>query len=73
MLIYGNRPSKMKLFWCQEIFFGDFDIINGCENEFEHNNEDYAAALEKRSLTKSILQPLGLTSPIRQRGSYGQI
>ena len=58
MLICGNRPSKMKLL---------------CETEFEHNNEHYAAALEKGCLTKSILQPLGLTSPIRHRGSYGQI
>ena len=55
------------------ISFVYYIFKNGCENEFEHNNEDYAAALEKRSLTKSILQPLGLTSPIRQRGSYGQI
>ena len=34
MLTYGNRPMKMKLFWCQEIFSENFDIVYGCKNEF---------------------------------------
>ena len=29
----------MKLFWCQEIFFGNFDFINEFKNEFKDNNE----------------------------------
>ena len=29
----------MKFFWCQGIFFVNFDFKNECENEFEDNNE----------------------------------
>ena len=29
----------MKFFSCQGIFFVNFDIKNGCKNEFEDNNE----------------------------------
>ena len=29
----------MKFFWCQEIFFREFDFKNGCRNDFEDNNE----------------------------------
>ena len=39
MMVYKNRPSKMKFFSCQGIFFVNFDFKNGCKNEFEDNNE----------------------------------
>ena len=39
MLINENRSSKTKLFLCQEIFFWDFDLNNGCKIEFKDNNE----------------------------------
>ena len=29
----------MKFFWYQGFFFVNFDFRNGCENEFENNNE----------------------------------
>ena len=29
----------MKLFWCQEFFFENFDFINEFKNEFKDNNE----------------------------------
>ena len=29
----------MKSFWCQGIFFVNFDFKNGFKNEFEDNNE----------------------------------
>ena len=31
----SNRPSKMELIWWLEIFFGNFDLINGFENELK--------------------------------------
>ena len=39
MSIYENRPSKMDFFWCQGIFFMNFDFNNGCNNEFQDYNE----------------------------------
>ena len=39
LLLYENWPSKMKFFWCQGIFFVNFDFKNRCRNEFEDNNE----------------------------------
>ena len=38
-MVIENRPSKMKFFWCQGIFFVNFDFENVCKNEFEDNNE----------------------------------
>ena len=29
----------MTFFWCQGIFFSNFDLKNGCKNEFEDKNE----------------------------------
>ena len=34
--LWKSAASKMKLFWCQEFFFGNG---NGSDNEFEDNNE----------------------------------
>ena len=28
----------MNFFWCQGIFFVNFDFKNGCKNEFQDNN-----------------------------------
>ena len=39
MIVVKNRPSKMKFFWCQGIFFVNFYFKNGYKNEFEDNNE----------------------------------
>ena len=39
VLIYENRPSKMKLFSVKKFFLGNFDFKNGCNNEFEDNNK----------------------------------
>ena len=48
MMVFKNRPSKMKFFWCQGIFFVNFDFINGCKNEFEDNNEKSCSRLKNR-------------------------
>ena len=54
----------------KEFFFVNFDLKNGCENEFEDNNEKSCSRLKNRvSPLKSILEPIGLTSPTRQPGS----
>ena len=47
MMVFKNRPSKMKFFWCQGIFVVNFDFINGCKNEFEDNNEKSCSRLKK--------------------------
>ena len=38
-MIIKNQPSKMKFFGFKVFFFVNFDFKNGCENEFEDNNE----------------------------------
>ena len=35
MLIYENRPSKMKFFDVMELFFMNLDLKNRCKNEFK--------------------------------------
>ena len=48
----------------------NFDLKNGCKNEFKDDNENHAADSKIGSpQKKSILEPMGLTSPIRQSGS----
>ena len=39
MIVYENRPSKIIFFWCQWFFFVNLNFKNGCENEFQDNNE----------------------------------
>ena len=51
----------MKFFWCQGIFFRNFDFKNGCKNEFEDNNKKLEA-FKNEALLKSILEPIGLTA-----------
>ena len=38
-MVIENRPSKMKFFWFQGIFFVNFDFKNGCKNKFEVTKE----------------------------------
>ena len=38
----------MKFFWCQGIFFVNFDFKNGCKNEFEDNNEKSRSRFKNR-------------------------
>ena len=38
-------------------FFRNFDIKNGCKNNFEDTNEKFAADPKIGFLTKSILNP----------------
>ena len=38
----------MKFFWCQGIFFVNFDFKNGCKNEFEVNNEKSESRFKNR-------------------------
>ena len=47
-MVIKNRPSKMKFFWCQGIFFVNFDFKNGCKNEFEDNNEKSCSRFKNR-------------------------
>ena len=56
----------MKLFWGQGIFLSEFDFKNLCRNQFNENNEKYAADPEEGFLKKSIRR----TSSIQQRESY---
>ena len=61
--------QKMKFFSCQGIFFREFDFKNQCKNEFQNNNQNNAADSKIVSPLKSILEPIGLTSPSQQPGS----
>ena len=64
-----NLPSRMKFFGFKKFFFMNFDFKNGCENEFEHNNEKSCSRFKNRVPLKSISESIGLTSPTRQLGS----
>ena len=55
----------MKLFWCQEFFFVNFDFENECKNEFQDHKKNHAED-SKGHPKKSILEPLGLMRPNRQ-------
>ena len=56
---YKNRPSEMKLFWCHEVFFGNFDSKNGCKMNLRIITKNRAADPAIMFLTKSILRPYG--------------
>ena len=56
----------MNCFGARELFFVNFDFKNGCKKEFQANYEKSCSCFKKKgSLKKSILKPLGLTSPTR--------
>ena len=38
----------MKFFWCQGIFFVNLNFKNGCENEFQDNNEKSCSSFKNR-------------------------
>ena len=38
----------MKFFWCQGIFFVNFDFKNRCKNKFEDNNEKPCSRFKTR-------------------------
>ena len=42
----------MKFFWCQGIFFVNFDFKNTCKNEFEDNNEKTCSRFKNESPLK---------------------
>ena len=48
MMVIKNRPSKMKFFCCEGIFFENFDFKNGCKNGFVDNNEQYCSRFKNR-------------------------
>ena len=56
MLVYEIRTSKMK-FFSQGIFRVNFDLKNGCKNEFKDNNEKSWS--RNKILTKSISKLYG--------------
>ena len=56
-------------FFFEKLFFKYFDLKNGCKNDFEGNCEKSVTDPVIGFPTKSILNPFGLTSPIRQRES----
>ena len=68
-MVIVNRPSKMKFFWCQGFFFVNFDFKNGCKMNLRIITKNLAPNSKIRSPLKSILEPIGLTSPTRQPGS----
>ena len=68
LLVNKNRP--LNFFGVKEFFFVNFDFKYGCKNEFEDNKEKSCSRFKNRfPPTKSILEPIGLTSPTRQPAS----
>ena len=61
--------SKKEHYFCVKEFFENLDLKNQRENGFENNNERKIADQEIGYPTKSTLNPFGLSSLIRQRGS----
>ena len=59
----------MKFFGVKELTLGNFDFNQRFKNAFKDHNGMHAADPEIRLPKKSILQPFGLPSRMRQRGS----
>ena len=57
------------IFFGEKEFFVDFDFKNGCKNQFQENNEKSCSWFKNKLPQISILEPMGLASPIRQPGS----
>ena len=68
-MVYENRNSKMKFFWCQGIFFLNFDFKNGCKMNLRIKTKNHAADRKIGFLTKWISKPNGRQWPCRQHGS----
>ena len=47
-MVIENRPWKMKFFWCQGIFFVNFDFKNECKSEFEDNDKTSCSRFKNR-------------------------
>ena len=47
-MFYKNRPTEIISFWCQGIFFMNFDFQNECKNEFQDNNEKSCSWFKNR-------------------------
>ena len=60
---------KWNFFGVKEFFVVYYDFKNGCKNEFQDNNEKSCNWFKNKVRKKSILEPMGLTSPTRQPGS----
>ena len=58
-LLKNRRILSIKYLFILEIFFINFDLKNGCKNDFEDNNENHAADSEIRFLTKWISKLYG--------------
>ena len=62
MLIYENRPSKMR-FWCQRIFFSWILISKiGVKMNLRTKMRNHPVDPEKEYRIKSILKPYGRTA-----------
>ena len=53
---YPNRPWEM-IFWCQRIFFINFDFKNVCRNEFVIITKNHASDPEIGFLTIAASKP----------------
>ena len=42
MMIYGKKPSKMKFFECQGLFFVNSYYKNKCKNDFRTISKNHA-------------------------------
>ena len=70
MLIKENRPSKVKLFWCEGILLKKFLFLKmGVKINLRMIAKKYATEPQIGLSIKAILKPFGLTSLIRQRMS----
>ena len=54
MTIYENRPTKIEFFWCQGIFFINFDFKNGCKMNYRIITKNHVGDQEIGFITKSI-------------------
>ena len=69
MLIYENRPSKIKFFWSQGLFSGIFISKIGVKMNLRLIMKNPTADPEIGFLTKLILKSYGRKGPCRQRES----
>ena len=69
MLIYENRPSKIKFFWSQGLFSGILISKIGVKMNLRIITKNHAADPEIGFLTKSTQSRIPAHRPCRQRGS----
>ena len=61
---HQNRASKMNFYWCQRIFFMNFDLKMSVKMNLRIITKNHAADPEIGFLTKLILKPNGRASAI---------